>query len=299
MPILAVAAALSAAALWAVCSILSHGPAKALGSLSFNRIQMISASLVLLVLVTLLNGWSSVDWAYWPHFLFSAAVGVVGANLATVEALRRGGPRREQVLRVLNAPVAVLLGFIFLHETPSAMVLFGGALVLAGILVAILFGHHAGDNSKLEEVHGSLWVVIGLGVFAAFCNAAGLVALKPALVHGIDPLAVSFLRTGGAAILIAALGFVTARGTAVKSSGTRRDVIGAMVPGFLGYIVAVNLLLFALRSYDTGIVVVLASVAPVLLLPMLWIKTGRAPPPAAWFGAALAVVGAAIILFSK
>lgn len=300
MPIFAVFAALSAATLWAICALLSHGPAKALGSFAFNRAQMVSAAIVLGLLVWIGGSWASIDWSYWPAFLFSTVIGLLGANLATVECLRRGGPRREQVLRALTAPFAAVLGFIFLDEKLSALTLLGGVMVLAGILLAILFGHRRqGVQAGFEEVKGSLSIVLLLGVLAALCNASGLVALKPALVAGVDPLAATLIRTGGAAIVVVALGLLLpGRYTRANAGAGRRDVLAAMVPGFLGYIVAANLLLYALRAYETGIVVVLASAAPVLLLPMIWITTKVRPPMLAWLGAVLAVGGAGVILLS-
>lgn len=297
MPIVAVLSALGAAMLWAVCALLSHGPAKVLGAFQFTRVQMVSASLVLGVLVALSGSWSSINWTYWPAILFSAVIGLLGSNLATVACLRRGGPRREQVLRALNAPFAALLGFVFLGEVLSGTTLVGGVLILAGILLAILYGHHRnGNQTGFEEVKGPVVTVILLGVLSALCNAAGLVALKPVLLAGVDPLAITLLRTGGSAIVILAIGVVPNRFTRSERDGNRRALLAATVPGFLGYIVAANLLLFALRSYDTGVVVVLASAAPVLLLPMLWATTRRRPPMLAWLGAVLAVGGAGIIL---
>lgn len=297
MPIIAVLAALGAATLWAVCALLSHGPAKVLGSIQFNSVQMVSAAVVLAVLVWLGGSWASIDWVYWPAFLFSSIVGLLGANLATVACLRRGGPRREQVLRSLTAPFAALLGFVFLGETLSAISLLGGVLIMAGILLAILYGHHRDEpGSGFEEIKGPVSLVILLGIVAALCNAAGLVALKPALLAGVDPLAVTLIRTAGASIVVVVIGLVSVRHNQPKRDVNGRAMLAAMVPGFLGYIVAANLLLFALRAYETGIVVVLASAAPVLLLPILWATTKRRPPLLAWLGAVLAVGGAGIIL---
>ncbi|HYS86412.1 MAG TPA: EamA family transporter, partial [Bradyrhizobium sp.] len=68
-----------------------------------------------------------------------------------------------------------------------------------------------------------------------------------------------------------------------------------ILPGFVGYIAAVGLQLYALRSYDAGIVAVLSSMAPVVMLPMIWIMSGDPPPLSAWLGAILAVLGAGII----
>lgn len=49
-------------------------------------------------------------------------------------------------------------------------------------------------------------------------------------------------------------------------------------------------------AMGVGMVAILSSVSPVLLLPLLWLRLGRAPAPGAWVGAGLTVLGTALIL---
>jgi uncharacterized membrane protein len=51
-----------------------------------------------------------------------------------------------------------------------------------------------------------------------------------------------------------------------------------------------------LKKGDVGMVAILSSVSPVLVLPLLWLRLGRAPALGAWLGAALTVVGTVLIL---
>jgi drug/metabolite transporter (DMT)-like permease len=39
----------------------------------------------------------------------------------------------------------------------------------------------------------------------------------------------------------------------------------------------------------------LSSMTPIVILPMIWIRTGIAPPARGWIGAALAVAGVGLI----
>ena len=57
-----------------------------------------------------------------------------------------------------------------------------------------------------------------------------------------------------------------------------------------------TLILAALRGGSAGLVAILSSVTPVLLLPLLWVVYKRQPPLAAWAGAALTVAGGALVL---
>jgi len=293
MPIIALTAALGASTCWAVGSLIAHRPATQLGAFEFTRTQLISSFALLIVIVTASNGWQGVTWKHWPSFVAASLIGVVFTNLAMIACLRRGGPRRMQLLVSMSAPFAALLGFLFLGESMSPRKLIGVGLAFSGLLLAILFGRRG--QHRIEAVQGSLAVVIALGLFAAICHAVGLIALKPALLAGTDPLAATALRTGGGALVISVVALWPAEAFETPPKRTPSVVLGAMLPGFVGYIAAVSLQLYALRSYDAGIVAVLSSMAPVLMLPMIWIMSGDPPPFSAWLGAILAVLGAGII----
>ena len=293
MPIIALTAALGASTCWAVGSLIAHRPATQLGAFEFTRTQLISSFALLIVIVTAFNGWQSITWAHWPSFVTASLIGVVFTNLAMIACLRRGGPRRMQLLVSMSAPFAALLGFLFLGESMSPRKLIGVGLAFSGLLLAILFGRPG--QHRIEEVQGSLAVVIALGLFAAICHAVGLIALKPALLAGTDPLAATALRTGGGALVISVVALWPAEAFVTPTKRTPGVVLGEILPGFVGYVAAVSLQLYALRSYDAGIVAVLSSMAPVVMLPMIWIMSGDPPPLSAWLGAILAVLGAGII----
>jgi len=293
MPIIALTAALGASTCWAVGSLIAHRPATQLGAFEFTRTQLISSFALLIVIVTAFDGWQSVTWAHWPSFVAASLIGVVFTNLAMIACLRRGGPRRMQLLVSMSAPFATLLGFLFLGESMSPRKLIGVGLAFGGLLLAILFGRRG--QHRIEAVQGSLAVVIALGLFAAICHAVGLIALKPALLAGTDPLAATALRTGGGALVISVVALWPAEAFVTPTKRTPGVVLRAILPGFVGYVAAVSLQLYALRSYDAGIVAVLSSMAPVVMLPMIWIMSGDPPPLTAWLGAVLAVLGAGII----
>ncbi|MFT3818744.1 MAG: DMT family transporter [Rubrivivax sp.] len=294
MPILAPAAALGASLCWALGALLAYRPATQLGAFEVTRTQLISSSALLVVLVTALDGWQSVAWTYWPSFLVAGVVGVIFTNLAMIACLRRGGPRRMQLLVSMSAPIAALLGSLFLGESMSPFRFVGLAVAFSGLFLAILFGRRT--QSRLDPVQGSLTSVMALGLFAATSHAVGLVALKPALVAGTDPVAATALRTAGASLIISVVALWPAPAFEPLTKRTAAVVLRAIVPGFIGYIVAVSLQLYALRKFDTGAAAILGSMAPVFLLPILWLTRGEPSPWSAWVGAILAVLGSSIVL---
>ncbi|HEY8382647.1 MAG TPA: EamA family transporter [Microvirga sp.] len=300
MPILVLSAALAASAVWAASAILAHAPARALGTVTFTRVQLTAVSLLLAVIVTATGGWATLSgatqsWAHGGGLLVSGFVGVFLGNMAWAECIRRGGPRRVELLGTLSAPIAALLGLAFFGEALTGQALVGSALALGGVAIAVAYGRREGDH-PLDAAVGAVGAMVGFGLLMALCRAVGFVAVKPALAAGTDPWAVSLFRTASAGLAVNALALWPATAMALAPKLTPRIVAQAVLPGVLGYVVATTLLLYALRHYETGIVVVLGSLAPILILPLLWMKTREAPTPAAWTGAGLAVAGAALIL---
>jgi drug/metabolite transporter (DMT)-like permease len=64
---------------------------------------------------------------------------------------------------------------------------------------------------------------------------------------------------------------------------------------FLGIFLGMSLMMAALAVGNVGIVATLTSTTPVLILPLIWIVTGKAPALPGWIGAGLAVLGTGLI----
>jgi len=74
-----------------------------------------------------------------------------------------------------------------------------------------------------------------------------------------------------------------------------RTASQAVLAGWLGYVVAMSLLLVALSLGDVGLVAVLGSTVPVMLIPVVWVVTKKPPTGMSLLGATLVVAGAALI----
>lgn len=294
MSIFAMLAALGASFSWAAGSMIAYRPAIHLGAFEFTRTQLVSSAFLLVLITSLMGVWSTVTWQIWPAFAVSSLIGVVLSNLAMAACLSRGGPRRTQLLETASAPIAAVLGWFVLGESISLQMLLGSAIALGGIALAI--SHGSGSKTRSEPLRGSLASVVLLGILSAAAHAIGLVAMKPALLAGTDPLAASTLRTGGAALIITLMALWPAKAFAPTSDRTGGIVLWAILPGILGYVVAVSLLLYALRNGSTGVAAVLGSTSPVLMLPMIWLVTKERPPLLAWIGALLVVTGTGVML---
>ena len=288
-------AALGAAVCWALTGIISAGPAGHLGAPAFNRVRQIFVTAMLALYVLATGAWRELDAAnVWP-LLASGLIGIFIGDTLLFATLNRVGPRRSGILFALNAPIAAMLGWLLLGETLSTKAVFGIALIVGGVLLAILFGKRRSQVHQWETVKGPLWIGVALGLGAATGQAIGSIIARPVMATGIDPFLASMLRVGIAAAFLSIL--IQLPIPALKPKGPLTWKVAALtaLTGILALAIGMTLLLFALSGGKVGIVSTLSATSPVIILPLLWLRTGERPAAGAWAGAALVVAGMALI----
>lgn len=298
MVVLGTLAGLGASFAWAVAPLIAYRPAKSLGAFEFTRIQLVSAFAVLLLAVTTTTGWSSISAAHAPAYAVSSLVSVVLGNLALVACLRLGGPQRMELLFALNAPMAAFLGYLLLSETLAYLQIVGIGIGVGGVMVAVIFGNRSASGREHSDALSatSLRKVILFGLAAAACNAVGLIVLRPVLASGTEPLAATALRTGGAALILSIVALWPLKLFQPQTERTASLTVTTIVPGILGYVIAVSLQLYALKIFGVGTAALLGSVSPVMILPLMWLVKKERPHLAAWIGAALVVIGTGLTI---
>jgi len=294
MFILPVLAALGASFGWAAGIVLAQSPARQLGAFEFTRIQLIACSAILAAGVSGFDLWQTVRWEFWPSFAASIGIGIVLGNLAMIECLRRGGPRRTELLLALKAPLVGGMAYLWLNETPSATDLLGAGIVLSGVGIAVFYGSN--ERSESDTATGTLAVIIMLGIAATVFQGFGFLVMKPAMLAGTEPIAASAIRLLGAAFLISVVALWPAKAFRPQTVVTPYLLGRTILPGFVGYGVSSTLLLYAFATFDAGIAAVLGSLSPVLVLPILWLKEGILPRPPAILGATMTVMGTSVIV---
>ncbi len=288
--------ALGAAACWAFSSVSSVTPARHLGAFAFTRWRMLSVALLLWAAVAFTGGWRSLaSPVSWPLAL-SGLLGIFVGDTALFGAMNRLGPRRCGVLFATHAVFSAVLGMLWLGESMGLQAALGAALTLGGVMIAVMWGQHKDEDHAWERHRGHLGAGVALALLAALCQALGSFIAKPAMAAGVDPVAASALRVTvacAAHFVLLWLGLERAR---AQQSPTARVLAQTALNGFVGMGLGMTLVLLALRNGDVGMVAILSSVSPVLVLPLLWLKLGRAPAPGAWLGALMTVLGTATIL---
>lgn len=288
-------AALGAASCWALNGLIAVGPSREVGAVSFNRARMYMVFVMLGVYVTATGGWATLERDQTLLLLASGFIGIFLGDTAQFLALNRLGPRRTAILFALNAPLAALLGWIFLHEYLSLQTVLGILFCIAGAVMAIAFGKRRSQVHHWESVKGPLWIGLGLGLAAALAQATGSLIARPIMTSGVDPVAASAVRIGVSAIGLSVLITASRRRFPATNRFTAKSLCMTALSGFIGMAVGMTLIMFALSGGKVGVVSTLAATTPALLLPLLWIRTGEGPAPGAWVGAALVVVGCGLI----
>jgi drug/metabolite transporter (DMT)-like permease len=288
--------ALGAAVCWAFTSVMSATPARHLGTLAFTRWRMALVLLMLLPVVAFSGSWRSLSLAHCAVLALSGFIGIFVGDTALFAAMNRLGPRRTSVLFATHAFFSALLGYWVLGEQIGAQALLGGSLVMAGVMSAILLGRHKNEVHVLEADSGHWGQGVALGLLAALCQAVSSLIAKPVMVSGVDPIAATAVRVSATCIAQFALLWFGYAGARALQPATPRILLQVGWIGFLGMGLGMTLIMLALQHGEVGLVAILSSVSPVLLLPLLWLRLGRAPAPGAWLGAALTVLGTALVL---
>ncbi len=292
-------AALAAATCWAVTGMIAPAPAAHLGALAFNRLRQVFGTLFLALYVVASGAWQSLSWDIMPLLIISGLLGIFIGDSLLFTALNRLGPRRAGILFAFNAPLAALLGWSFLGETLSLTAVAGIAVTAAGIALAIVFGHRGRSAVGLETIQGSLAVGVAIGLGAALGQALGIIIARPLMQAGLDPFLASLVRVGVAAACLSVLLQMPIESVKQKAPLNGKIAAYTATVGFLGLGIGMTLLLFALSGGKTGIISTLSATTPVIILPMLWAKTGVRPAAGAWVGAGLVVVGMAMLFAGR
>lgn len=259
---------------------------------------MLSVSLILVAAATFNGGWGTIDLGDVGLIAVSAVIGLLIGDIALFTSVAQIGPRRTGVLFTANAPMAAIGGVLLFGETFSAVSLLGATMTVGGIVLAILFGTARGDTHSYEVVEGSMISGVAWATVGALGQAIGALAAKPVLDAGADTIAVAAAR----AVIATAAMWVLARPTDAWVKPRRRSPMTlryhgiVLVSGIMGMVIGMTLVLYALGNGDAGVTTILSATTPVMLLPLIWFVSKKRPPAGAWVGAAITVVGTALLI---
>jgi len=226
----------------------------------------------------------------------SGLIGIFIGDTALFACMNRLGPRRSGVLFASHALFSACLAWVFLGETLWGWTLLGASLLVSGVMVAIAWGRRGSETHAWERTRGSLAVGVFLGLLAALCQSVATLMIKPMMAAGMDAIAASAVRTSASFLAHAALWWAGAQVAQMQQRMTLKTAFHTWASATIAMGVGMTLILQALKTGPANLVGLFSSLSPVLLLPLLWGVYRRRPALGAWCGAAMAVLGSALIL---
>lgn len=286
-------AALGTATCWATTGLIASDAIRALGAFHFNLIRQVFVTLILGCVVLATGAGGLPGWEGVALLALSGVVGILLGDTLNFAAVGRLGPRRAGAIFALNAPMAAVLGWALLGERLGGQAWAGIAVTVAGVALAIL-GRPVSGAHRLEQVWGGLRMGVLFGLGAALGQAAGTLIARPYMAGGLDPYLGSLIRVGTSGLamgVLASLPLAPPRPVEVS----RKVLVLTAATALIGLLLGMTLFLYALQGSQTGIIATLSATSPVIILPLLWLRTGQRPSGKSWAGAALAVTGLALI----
>ncbi|WP_184467559.1 EamA family transporter [Rhizobium esperanzae] len=269
------------------------------------RWQLTAGFVITASVATIVGGWATLGLWQIGNLAASGVFGIALASTTYFAAIYTAGPRLTALLFSLTSPFALIMGYFAFGETISATQGAGVGLILAGIVIAIGLRRRRppamiplSDAEPIESIPASgpppSLLGISLGIFTAFGQAMGSLLARPAMASGVEPFAAMAVRSGLAVLFFWSL---------LALPKIRRDVADfrkadfgiAVIAAFFGTALGMSLLMAALSTGNVGIVSTLSSMTPVVILPMVWLRSGQMPRVHAWCGAGLAIIGTALI----
>ena len=242
--------------------------------------------------MTATGGWQGLSWYQFGVLALSGIIGILIGDTVNFAAVGRLGPRRAGAIFALNAPMAAVLGWLILDEALPLRAMLGIGLAALGVALAVL-GRPRQNAHRLEALSGTLVIGALFGLGAAFGQAAGSLIARPVMAAGLDPYLASLARVGASGLVMAVLAATPL--APARRAVTRLSIVQALVTAVIGLLLGMTLFLYALQGAETGIIATLSATSPVIILPLLWLRTGQRPTGMSWLGALLAVAGLALI----
>ena len=281
----------------------------AVGALLFSRVAVPAAAinlfkntvgtLMLLVTLAVTSGLThrpllSADLAAWGWLVLSSVAGLVLGDTFYFRSLQILGARRGLVLGTLAPPLVVVIAWLQLGEAPTAALILGMGVTLAGIAWVVL--ERGGTTEGAGHYPGTVTSGVIFGVLGAAGQALGVVWSRQAMV-GLDTSEASFIRLLAAAVigLLYALyrGHLAGWGRRVLARGTRSRLLPATLSGTY---VGIWLSLIAYKhSTSAAVATTLTSLQPLFVLPLVWMFLGQKLSRRAVLGAAVAVLGVVVL----
>jgi drug/metabolite transporter (DMT)-like permease len=284
---------------WAIGALFSANAASEMGAFAFTRWRLFFAMCLLWLAALYVGRWPELTFDAIAWLSLSSWIGILVGDTALFVCMNRLGPRRSGVLFATHALFSALFAWVFFGETLWGWTLMGSGVLVSGVMVATLWGRREEETHAWENTSGALWMGVAMGLLAAVGQAVATLMMKPLMSTGLDAVSASAVRATAsfaAHVLLLWCGLGLSQ---LKNPLNWKNLLNTALSATVSMVIGMTLILQALKTGQANLVAIFSSIAPVLLLPLLWVVYRRQPAAGAWWGGAMTVVGSAMIMSSK
>lgn len=280
--------ALGCAVAWAI-AVLAFRRLEALPPTAVNLFKNSVATVMLVGTLVALGhlpdtSRSAMDWVC---LVGSGVLGLAVADTLFLAGLRRIDASVAAVADCAYSPTVVVLSALFLGEPLAAGLLLGGPLVVLGLIVV---SYRRAEEPRAIDREGLALVIAGV-----VTTAVGVVLAKPALDRS-DLLEATTIRLASGSVALFVFELARGRGAEVLSLFRPQPAWrAAWVATFFGTYVSMILWLGGMK-YGTASRAALLNQMGAIFVLVLSRFAGEVVPLRRWVGAAIAVLGVAVIL---
>jgi drug/metabolite transporter (DMT)-like permease len=264
-------AALSAAFLWAISSVVYSHLGLKISPLQLNLYKgIIAIALIGVTLAWQETALTDISWYTIGWLSLSGVIGIGLGDTAYFAALNSLGARRTLLLETASPPIGALLALIIIGERLTPIAWCGILLTIIGI-AWVISERNPMDNVSISR-QGIIW-----GSLAAIAQAVGSVISRFALIQSnISPLESALVRlVAGTMIVIGLLFIPSGIQTQVKPKLSLRSLgiiaIAATGSTYLG----IWLQQVSLKFAPTGIAQTFLATSPLFVLPIVALQGER------------------------
>ena len=289
---------------FAFSAVTGQRVAVKLGGAWGNLMRLALATLVLGIFVRLLTP-DAMRWESFRWFFVSGLIGFGLGDVALFTAYERIGSRLTILLNLCLAPLfAMLLEWFWLGTAVGPRVVVCALLILTGVAMAIR------PNSKsLAKVplRGNFWVGVLAALIAGFGQGTGAVVSRKAesvalalgasgsgITAAFQRVVAGLLFSASAVLLIRLFGSPGEWQT-WRTPLDRKVVPWLFGAALFGPVIGVSCFQWALQSLESGVVLAVVALTPIVMMPLAYFTEGDRPSPLSLAGALLAVAGVVML----
>lgn len=296
MPNIGEIAALFTSFCWSLSAIGFTKSTQQVGSQVTNRLRVVIAMLVLILINLVLYGQPIPLHAGASRWAWLGISGIIGLSLGDAflfQAYHEIGPRLGLLLLSLAPVFGATIAWIFFGQTLTLLQIVGIVVTLGGISWVIVSSPQGG-NENVRKITGR---GVLFGMLAALGQATGLVFSQQGMTGGFSPFAGTLIRmfAAVATLWILAL-FQRQAGSTVTAVFRQPAAIRWVAFGALfGPVIGVSSSLLAVQYSEIGVASTLMALPPIFMLPISYFVFKERFGWQAVAGTFLAMAGVALL----